>query len=250
MAFLDVQNVSKRFEMVTAASDLNVGVAEGEILGIVGSNGAGKTVFINMITGYEKPTTGAIIFNGKDITRLLPREITKLGICRSFQMSQVFPSMTVFENVLFAHSIGQPSRSLLKVIGRPDNIESADQILERFRLVPYRDRVVRELSQGIQKLLDIALAIVGRPKVVMLDEPTSGISTEEKFNFMNLVMDALIELKVTIFVVEHDMAIIEKHVSRVLAFSQGRIICDAPPQIALHDSEVIRYVLGNNDVDG
>ncbi len=244
-SILEVVEVSKTFGTVTAADKLNVAVAPGEVVGIVGANGAGKTVFVNMITGYEKPSSGKIVFEGRDITPLPPRDITRLGISRSFQVSQVFPSMKVSENLLMALSIHRNSdRALLKNIRQPALIEAVDDLLDRFGLSRDRDRPAHELSQGARKLLDIAMAFVGRPRVLMLDEPTSGISTEEKFEFMTRVMGALTLEKATVLIVEHDMDIIQRFVSRVLAFAQGRIICDASPHDALRDPNVVQHVLG------
>jgi branched-chain amino acid transport system ATP-binding protein len=244
-ALLEVLQVNKTFGTVTAADNLNVSVAPGEVVGIVGANGAGKTVFINMITGYEKPSAGKVLFEGRDITPLPPREIRRLGISRSFQVSQVFQSMKVFENLLIAVSIHRNcGRALLKNIRQPALIEVVEELLERFGLARDRERPAQELSQGARKLLDIAMAFVGRPRVLMLDEPTSGISTEEKFEFMTRVMGALAREKATVLIVEHDMDIIQRFVSRVLAFAQGRIICDATPQEALRDPNVVQHVLG------
>lgn len=250
-ALVEVQQVSKKFGSVIAADNLNVSVSPGEVVGIVGANGAGKTVFVNMITGYEKPSSGSIFFGGKEITQLRPREITRLGISRSFQVSQVFHSMRVFENVLLAVSINRNAgRSLLRNIRQPDVMDAVDELLDRFSLMADRDRPAYELSQGARKLLDIAMAFVGRPRVLMLDEPTSGISTEEKFDFMARVMSAVEREKATVLIVEHDMEIIQRFVSRVLAFAQGRIICDASPQDALRDPNVVQHVLGSERAVG
>jgi branched-chain amino acid transport system ATP-binding protein len=244
---LEVVGVSKTFGTVSAAEELNVGISAGEVVGIVGANGAGKTVFVNMITGYEKPSVGRILFEGRDITRLHPREITRLGICRSFQVSQVFTSMTVADNLLMALSVRWTTgAAMLKDIKRDSLVREVDALLERFKLVAERKRPAHQLSQGARKLLDIAMALAGRPRILMLDEPTSGISTDEKFEFMNVVMGALAKDKVTVMIIEHDMDIIESFVSRVLAFSQGRIICDAPPREALSDPDVVQYVLGTS----
>ena len=244
---LEVLKVNKNFGTVVAAEDLNVRIARGEVVGIVGANGAGKTVFVNMITGYEKPSSGRILFDGRDITPLRPRDITKLGISRSFQVSQVFHTMTVFENVLMALSIYRHSgRALLGNIRQRSVVEEVDRLLERFGLAAERDRSAQELSQGARKLLDIAMACVGRPRVLLLDEPTSGISTEEKFQFMSGVTAALAHEQVTVLIVEHDMDIIQRFVSRVLAFAQGRIICDAPVQAALQHPGVVEHVLGTS----
>ncbi len=245
-AMLEASGLSKSFGTLTAASDINVKVAAGEIVGIVGANGAGKTVFVNMITGYEKPTTGRILFQGRDITALPPRQITGIGICRSFQISQIFLTMTVFENLLLALAINRNAGfGMLGAIRRAPLVAEVERVLERFGLQAHRDRPAVELAQGVRKLVDIAMAVVARPKILMLDEPTSGISTEEKFDFMKIVMDALSAEKVAVLIVEHDMEIIQRFVSRVLAFSQGRIICDASPQEALRNPDVIEQVLGS-----
>jgi branched-chain amino acid transport system ATP-binding protein len=244
-SILDVLDVNKTFGTVTAAHNLNVRVSSGEVVGIVGANGAGKTVFVNMITGYEKPSSGRIVFEGRDITPLAPRDITRLGISRSFQVSQIFPSMKVCENLLLALSIHRNcGRALLRNIRQPALVQAVDELLERFGLSRERERPAQELSQGARKLLDIAMACVGNPRVLMLDEPTSGISTEEKFEFMARVTGALAREKATVLIIEHDMDIIQRFVSRVLAFAQGRIVCDASPQEALRDPNVVQNVLG------
>jgi branched-chain amino acid transport system ATP-binding protein len=244
-ALLEVIQVNKKFGTVTAADGLNVRVPPAEVVGIVGANGAGKTVFVNMITGYEKPDSGKIVFDGRDITPLAPRQVTRLGISRSFQVSQVFQSMKVSENLLVALSIHRNcGRSLLRNIRQPALMQGVDELVERFGLSRDRDRPAHELSQGARKLLDIAMACVGSPRVLMLDEPTSGISTEEKFEFMARVTGALARENATVLIVEHDMDIIQRFVSRVLAFAQGRIVCDASPQDALRDPNVVQHVLG------
>lgn len=244
---LRATGVNKTFGAVTAAHDLNVAVAAGEVIGIVGANGAGKTVFVNMITGYEKPTSGTITFAGRDITRLAPHQVTRLGIARSFQVSQIFPSMTVFENVCLALAIHRNSgAALMRRVLTVELAAAADDLLERFSLRGERERRAHELPQGARKLLDIAMAFVGRPRVLLLDEPTSGISAEEKFAFMSRVLEALSRDNATVFIVEHDMDIIQAFVSRVLAFAQGRIICDARPEEAMRHSGVIVHVLGTD----
>lgn len=244
---LQVIRVSKTFGTVVAADNLNVSVSPGEVIGIVGANGAGKTVFVNIITGYEKPSSGTILFEGSDITARAPRQITRLGISRSFQVSQVFQSMTVRDNLLLAVSISRNSgRSLLGGIRERHLLQAADELLERFGLTADGGRPAHALSQGARKLLDIAMAFAGRPRVLLLDEPTSGISTEEKFDFATRVMGELARENATVFIVEHDMDIIQRFVPRVLAFAQGRIICDAAPQQALRDPDVIHQVLGTD----
>jgi len=242
---LDVRNLHKNFGAVTAASNINVSFTAGETVGIIGANGAGKTTFVNMITGYLKPTRGAILYRSREITGMTPRSIARLGICRSFQVSQVFVSLSVIENLLTAVAIAEsPGLGMLRPLRRPELISRAEQIMERYRIAQYRDQLASDLSQGARKLLDIAMAVVSRPKVLLLDEPTSGISSEEKTKLMDVVMGALRQDEVTILFIEHDMEIVERYVDRVLAFYQGEIICDAPPAEALQDPQVLEYVIG------
>jgi branched-chain amino acid transport system ATP-binding protein len=242
---LDVRNLHKNFGAVTAASNINVSFTAGETVGIIGANGAGKTTFVNMITGYLKPTRGAILYRSREITGLPPRSIARLGICRSFQVSQVFVSLSVLENLLTAVAIASsPGLGMLRPLRRPELIERAEAIMERYRIAAFRDQLASDLSQGARKLLDIAMAVAGRPKILLLDEPTSGISTEEKQPLMNVVMDALKQDELTVLFVEHDMEIVERYVDRVLAFYQGEIICDAPPAEALRDAKVQEFVIG------
>jgi len=242
---LDVRNLHKNFGAVTAASNINVTFTPGETVGIIGANGAGKTTFVNMITGYLKPTRGAILYRSREITGMPPRRIARLGICRSFQVSQVFVSLSVLENLLTAVAIAEsPGFGMLRALRRPELVERAEQLMTRYRIAGFRDHLASDLSQGARKLLDIAMAMAGHPKILLLDEPTSGISSEEKSPLMDVVMDALREEQLTVLFVEHDMEIVERYVDRVLAFYQGEIICDAPPAEALRDAKVQEYVIG------
>jgi branched-chain amino acid transport system ATP-binding protein len=249
---LEARGVSKRFGAVTAADNINVAVAPHSVIGLIGTNGAGKTTFVNMITGYLKPSSGTIHFAGKDITGREPRQITRLGVARSFQIPQLYDSLTVAENLAVALGIvlrnarGSMFGKLPRRVpgyGEPDDIV-AEQILERFHLQAYRDQPARALPQGVRKQLDIALALAGKPKVLLLDEPTSGVAAEEKFGIMDMIMQAVRAEQVTALFVEHDMEIVARYAQRVLAFYDGRIIADETPQEVLADPEVQRYVIG------
>ncbi len=242
---LKTTDLQKSFSGIIAAENINISVKEAEIIGIIGANGAGKTVFVNMITGYLKPTSGKIEFNGNDITGIEPRDATHIGVCRSFQVSQVFMSMTVKQNLMIAMSLAKKSGSqLLNPIDDETLSKECDKILKQYNINKQKDLIVSTLSQGMRKLLDIAMAVVGNPKVLLLDEPTSGVSVEEKFGIMDIVISALKQSGTTVLFVEHDMEIVERYVDRVMAFYQGQIICDAPPKKALKDKKVIQYVLG------
>lgn len=250
---LNARGLNKAFGAVTAAKDVNAAIEQDSVVGLIGTNGAGKTTFINMITGYLKPDAGAIEYQGRDITPLPPREITRLGICRSFQMPQLYSSLSVFENMMIGLGIvlrnaglaGYFSRAGAPVpgYGKPAE-EVAEHLLARFGLADYRDRNAQVLPGGVRKLLDIALTMVAKPRVLLLDEPTSGVSAEEKFGIMQMVLDAVRAEGATVLFVEHDMEVVSRFAQRVLAFYDGRIIADAPPAIALQDPEVKRHVVG------
>ena len=239
---LEARNLQMRFGAVVAADDINVSVGEGEVIGIIGANGAGKTTFVNMVTGYLTPTSGQIFFEGRDVTALDPRQITRLGICRSFQIAQLFPEFTVLDNVLVA--LGIAKRRFFRPMVRPDMVTAGLRVLEHYGLSEHAERTVSTLPQGTRKLLDIALATVEDPKIVLLDEPTSGVGVDEKFGLMKTLMSALQAQGATVLYIEHDMELIERYAHRVIAFYDGKIIADAPPAEAFADDAVREFVIG------
>ncbi|MCX7140917.1 MAG: ATP-binding cassette domain-containing protein, partial [Proteobacteria bacterium] len=213
---LHARNLNKRFGAVTAASNVDAAIEQDAVVGLIGTNGAGKTTFINMITGYIKPDTSSIEFNGRDITALSPRDITRIGICRSFQIPQLYSSLTVFENMMVGLGIvlrnaglgGCFARGRPNVPGHDAPAEQvAERILQRFGLDDYRNRNAQVLPGGVRKLLDIALTMVAKPTILLLDEPTSGVSAEEKFVMMDMVMAAVKAEGATVLFVEHDMEV-------------------------------------------
>ncbi len=243
---LDARGLQKSFGAVTAAADINVSIQADTVVGLIGSNGAGKTTFLNMVTGYLKPSSGSIHFEDRDITALGPRQITRLGICRSFQIPQLFATLSVRDNLMVGVGIVASAGTSWSgaAADQGSTHEVVETMLDRFGLRSYRDTPAGSLPEGVRKLLDIAMAMVVRPKVLLLDEPTSGVSAEEKFVLMDLVMEAVRAQKVTVLFVEHDMDIVNRYTHRVLAFSEGRIIADGDPEVALNDPEVRKYVIG------
>jgi branched-chain amino acid transport system ATP-binding protein len=227
------------------ASDISVTVNKGEVIGVIGANGAGKTTFVNLVTGYLEPSSGTIHYMGNDVTKLTPREITDLGIRRSFQIPQLFGEMTALENMLTAQSVApKVIRSFWMPLQRSDTLASARERLEHFGIADSANQQVSMLPQGVRKILDIAMATVGDPQLVMLDEPTSGVSAEEKFEVMDIVMDAFAQQEVTVMFIEHDMELVERYANRVLAFYNGMVIADADSRQALADPQVREYVVG------
>ena len=251
---LEAQGLRKIFGAVTAAWDISAAIQKDAVVGLIGANGAGKTTFINMITGYLKPSAGTIHFQGRDITPLPPREITRLGVCRSFQIPQLYDSLSVEDNILVGLGIVSRvnkksffSRTRQKVPNRQAIApEAAGAIMERFGLIDYRDKPANVLPGGIRKLLDIAMSMVGKPQIMMLDEPTSGINADQKFDIMDMIMEALRAEGVTVLFVEHDMEIVSRYSDRILAFYEGRVIADGRPEEVLADSKVRQYVIGEN----
>ncbi|MFK7944518.1 MAG: ABC transporter ATP-binding protein [Paracoccaceae bacterium] len=242
---LETRGVQKSFGAVTAAADINVQVPERAVWSLIGSNGAGKTTFVNLVTGYLHPDAGEILFKGENITALGPREITRAGICRSFQIPQLCGELTALENMLVSLAISAPQTpSFFHKAHVPDAEARAMEILGRFQIADYAPRLMAELPAGVRKLLDIAMAMTGNPKVMLLDEPTSGVASEEKFPIMDLVMEALAAEDVTTLFVEHDMDIVTRYSERVLAFYDGRIIANGEPGEVLSDPQVQRYVTG------
>jgi branched-chain amino acid transport system ATP-binding protein len=243
---LATKGLLKRFGAVPGAADVSVDIAADVTVGIIGANGAGKTTFVNLVTGYLKPDRGQVRFRGADITRLEPRAITRLGVRRSFQVAQLFANLSIRDNVLVALAsaeAGWPSASA--PLHTSARTAEADALLSRLGLADAAERATTELPQGRRKLLDIALAMVGRASVLFLDEPTSGISAQEKFPLMDLIMRAVADAGATVLFVEHDMEIVERYARRVLAFYEGRIIADGVPGAVLADADVRRYVVGS-----
>ena len=246
-ALLAVRGLSKSFGSVVAASNIAVEIEAGEIVGIIGANGAGKTSFVNLVTGYLTPTSGTIEFLGRDITALPPRAIIAAGISRSFQVPQVFSTASVFDNLLIACGIASGARlPLWRPLRRPDLVAHAEALLQRFGIAEYRDQPAQLLPQGVRKLLDIAMALVRQPRLLLLDEPTSGISAEEKFAIMDLIMAALAKENIAVMFIEHDMDIVARHAARVLAFADGTIVAEGTPEAVLADPQVRRSITGEH----
>jgi len=226
--------LDKSFGAVTAAADITLSFERASVVSLIGANGAGKTTFLNMVTGYLKPDRGSIRFDGRELTGHTPREITGFGICRSFQIPQLFHSLSVRENLLVAEGIAHTA-----------HVEAeTDAVLARFGLAPYGGQPAGLLPEGVRKLLDVAMALVAKPTVLLLDEPTSGVAADEKFGIMDLVMGAVRGQGVTVLFVEHDMDIVARYAARVVAFYDGRVIADGEPARVLGAGDVRRYVIG------
>mgnify|MGYP001490496417 FL=1 len=244
-SILRAENINMSFGMVVAADDVNVVVEPGEFVGIVGANGSGKTTFLNIITGYLTPDSGRILVMNEDATGLAPRLVTKLGVARSFQVPQLYTSMTVLEGMLLSISAAaNQSSNFWKPMYRDNWKSEALETLERFGLDDYANRAVSELPQGGRKLLDIALSFALNPKLLLMDEPTSGVSIEDKFQVMDTLVRVLKEGDITTIFVEHDMEVIQRYGERMLVFDTGRVMADGEPEQVLSDPEIKKTLLG------
>ena len=245
-AILSARGLMKSFGAVAAADDVNIEIAAGQRVSLIGSNGAGKTTFVNMVTGYLKPDAGSVSFAGQNVTRHSPRDITRRGLGRSFQLPQVFVEHTVRECLLIAAS-AHPTAGLggfLRPLHAAVDAGEVDATLKLIGLADRAHELASALPEGQRKLLDVAMALVLRPKLMIMDEPTSGVSSDEKHDLMRVLMRALDERGVTTIFVEHDIDIVRRHATRLAAWINGRIAADGAPETVLADPEVIRNVIG------
>ena len=244
---LEVRNLYKNFGSVSAAENINFSMNSNEIIGIIGSNGAGKTTFCNIITGYTKADKGEVLFKGKEISKKSILEIKNIGIHRSFQIPQIFDSLSVLENIMISNLVSNNKQfSFSELAFNKQNIYYSTDLLKQFNINEFKNKKVGLLPQGARKILDILIAILGKPSIVLLDEPTSGISTDEKYSVMEHALNAIKKLNISILFIEHDMDIIRKFSKRVLAFYSGKIIADGSPENVLQQKDVLKYIVGKN----
>ena len=244
-SLLQTRGLTLSFGGVVAADGIDFDLQAGERLAVIGANGAGKTTFINMVTGYIKPSAGQISFDGKDITALHPRQIVQLGMGRSFQLPQLFLEQTVRESVELAVAARLKRFSLFRPLSA---CVPADEITQSLALVGLRERqhdLCSSLPEGHRKLLDIVMALVLQPKLLIMDEPTSGVAADEKHGLMATIMKALDERGVTSIFVEHDADIVTQYATRVAAWISGRIAADGTPEAVMRNDEVRSVVLGH-----
>lgn len=242
---LQTRGLSISFGGVVAADEINFELRQGERLAVIGANGAGKTTFINMVTGYIKPTAGQIHFDGKDITGLSPRKIVQHGVGRTFQLPQLFLEQTVKESLELAVAARSGQMKMFKPLAECVESTEIEAMLEMVGLSARANDLCSSLPEGHRKLLDIAMALALRPKLIIMDEPTSGVASNEKHPLMATIMRALDEQNVTAMFVEHDVDIVQEYATRVTAWISGRITADGLPSDVLSNEEVRTVILGH-----
>jgi len=238
------KDVQISFGGVIAADNVCLDVLDREKLAIIGPNGAGKTTFLNICTGYIKPTRGSVYFQEKEITGMPPRMITRLGIARTFQIPQLFLEHTVMENMLLALSAHHRKFTTFTPMADIPEREEAAHILKLVRISEDANRLASILPEGVRKLLDIAMGLALKPSALLMDEPTSGVSSQEKFEIMDILVEALNERQVTSVFVEHDMEVVSRYADRVAVWDAGQIRMVGTPLEVLNHPDVIDRVIG------
>jgi len=248
---LNIEHLSKSFGGVAAMSDVSLEFPEGSLTAVIGPNGAGKTTFFNLITGAFKPDKGRILLDGQNIAGLSTPEIVRRGIGRAFQIASIFPSLTVREAMLASVNAHRQQHAGLAGRFPIASAEArADEVLDMVGLSAKRDMVSRYLSHGDQKLLDIALALVLEPRVLLLDEPTAGMGPEERWQMIDTVRRLWERKKMTLVFIEHDMDIVFKIAQTIRVLSYGKVLAQGTPEEIRQHPAVIEAYLGTEYVAG
>jgi branched-chain amino acid transport system ATP-binding protein len=244
---LETRNVSKSFGAFCALEGVNIAVHAGELVSVVGPNGAGKTTLVNLLTGLLAPTSGEVLFMGKSIAGARPVALADRGLARAFQLIQIFPMLTVWETIAAAVVSRQKKRWRLfaRLAADAEVDRRVRDVAEIFGLAHRLDTVAATLSQGEKKLLDVASAFALEPQVILLDEPTSGVSTADKHTIMKTLLAAAERAGVKgIVLVEHDMDLVAAYSKRIVALWAGRVLADLPPDQFFSDPHLIETVIG------
>ncbi|MGD8228024.1 MAG: ABC transporter ATP-binding protein [Desulfobacteraceae bacterium] len=241
---LVAENLKKYFGDVRAVDDVSFTIDEGEVVSLVGSNGAGKTTLVNLISGYLVPDSGKIVFGNRTITHASAYKRIKMGVGRSFQGASLFENATVLDNIrisLFSR-YGKIKRGLLPANRYRDITSESSEILAIFNISDKSSLTTGDLSEGEKKVLDVAIAFALKSKLLLLDEPTSGVATGDKFKIMDTIVSAVRKENVSTLIIEHDMDIVTDYSDKVLVMHQGRVIARGKPDEVM-GSEIVRTTL-------
>ena len=244
---LEAREVRKFYGEFCALDGVSLAVGEGEFVSIIGPNGAGKSTLLNVLTGTTRPSAGTVRFKGREVAGIGPVARARLGMARSFQLIQIFPELTVLETLqaAVASRLGHGTRLWRSLAGDRPVQEGALEAAELFRLADKRHVLASTLPQGDKKLLDVASAFALRPEIILLDEPTSGVSTADKHEIMEILVAAARRIGCqAIIQVEHDMDIVFGYSHRIIALHQGRVLADATPAAIKENTLVVDTMIG------
>lgn len=249
---LKTKGLTKQFGGLIATNDVNFELKEGEIKGLIGPNGAGKTTFYNLITGAYRPDSGKVFFMGEDITGMSPYNICRRGLVRTYQITSIFPNLSVFENVRLAAQVGFGKKiSFVKNVFKFKNVvDKVSEILGMIGLMYYRNYSAREISQGDQRLLEVAIALALNPKVLLLDEPTAGLSANETMHMVNIIRK-LFENSIikSIVIVEHDLEVVLDLAHSICVLNYGEVVKDGPTREVCDDPKVQEVYLAGGKIN-
>jgi len=241
---LDVRDVSKSFGGVVANHNITLNVPEGSITGLIGPNGSGKTTLFNSIVGFHPIDSGSVTFEQRDISRLRVADVARLGLLRTFQQTRIYGKMSCMQNMEI--SVPHTHEGLRTMFSKypPEVTERAEELLEFVGLYPKRHLRAGELSFGQQKLLELAMALMNQPKVLLLDEPTAGINPVLINSLIDRLKHINSEIGVTLFVIEHNMRVIMDLAAHIYCLAHGQLLADGPPDEIRTDQRVINAYLG------
>ena len=249
MSVLETRGLGRAFGALQAVADVNLTVEPGELRAVIGPNGAGKTTLFHLISGLLAPTAGRILFRGKDVSRLAAPGRCRLGISRTFQITSIFPDLSVLENVRIAVQLKEGGN--FRILGGGPQLEAsarrARESLDFLGLVARADEPAATLPHGDQRLLEIAMAVAQDPELLLLDEPTQGLSAEDTANTVMVIRQIARERRLTILLVEHDMDVVFDLAQRISVLHFGQLIADGVPEVIRANPDVQKAYLGGGD---
>ena len=251
MSLFEVKNITVTFGGVKALNDVSFGVDKGEIFTIIGPNGAGKSTLFNVISRIYEPSKGEIYFENQNISKTKPHNISKLGIARTFQNLELFENATVLQNLLLGRHIYKKTNILSEVFFTPSARKQeheyrlkVEEVIDFLDLQHYRDTLINGLPYGVRKNVELARALCTDPKLLLLDEPSSGLTNEETIDLGFWIKDSQSLLGITILMIEHDMSFVNKVSDRILALNYGKILASGLPEEIKNNADVKQAYMG------
>ncbi len=248
---LRLENLAINFGGIKAVDGVTFDVEQGQVSTIIGPNGAGKTTVFNLISRIYDPSEGKLIFEGQDITKVPPHQVAGIGIARTFQNIELFEYATLLQNLLLGRHAHRGTNLIEDILHLPKarkselaHRERVERVIEFLDLEAYRDALIMNLPYGVRKVVELARALCTEPKLLLLDEPSSGLNTEETQDMAFWIQDIKVELGITVLMVEHDMSLVNEVSDRVLALNYGRVLAEGTAREVQSHPEVVKAYLG------